>query len=304
MHGFKQIISDPAHILSQSSSRIDLIFTNQPSYVTDCGTHPFLHLNCHHQITFCKLNLKVEYPPRYECFVWKESSNDAIKKAIELMNWSFLFSNKSVHEQVTIFNQILMNIFSKYIPNKLTPVDDKDPPWMNENIKKKIMAKKHACKSFNANKKNYDAYLELQTISTGLSEMILKRKEDYYCALADKLNDRHTSATSYWSILKTLYNGKKTPIIPLILISNKLASNFKEKANRFNAFFASQCIPVSNNSTLPLVKTPITNASLSSASFDDQDILNIIHSLNINKAHGCDDLSIRLLKICDSSIVK
>ena len=28
---------------------------------------------------------------------------------------------------------------------------------MNESIKKKIMAKKHACESFNANKKNYDA---------------------------------------------------------------------------------------------------------------------------------------------------
>ena len=68
---------------------------------------------------------------------------------------------------------------------------------MNESIKKKIMAKKHACKSFNANKKNYDAYLKLQTISTKLSEMILKRKEDYYYVLSDKLNDPHTSTGLY-----------------------------------------------------------------------------------------------------------
>ena len=166
------------------------------------------------------------------------------------------------------------------------------------------MAKKNACKSFNANKKNYDAYVKLQTISTKLSEIISKRKEDYYCALSDKLNDPHTSAKSHWSILKTLYNGKKIPLIPPILISNKLVSNFKEKANLFNDFFASQCTPVQNNSTLPLVTTPITNTSLSSISFNDQDILNVTHSLNINKAHGFDDLSIRLLKICDSSIVK
>ena len=128
---------------------------------------------------------------------------------------------------------------------------------MNESIKKKIMAKKHACKSFNANKKNYDTY---------------------------------TSAKSYWSILKTLYNGRKITLIPPILISNKLVSNFKAKANHFNAFFASQCTPVPNNSTLPLVTTPITNTSLSSISFNDQDILNVIHSLNINKAHGFNDL--------------
>ena len=137
---------------------------------------------------------------------------------------------------------------------------------MNESIKKKIMAKKHACKSFNANKKICDAHLKLKTISTELSEMILKRKKDYYCALSDKLNDLHTSVKSYWSILKTLYNGKKNPLITLILISNKLVSNFKEKGNHFNAFFASQCTPVPNNSTLPLVTIPITSASLSSIS--------------------------------------
>ena len=156
-----------------------------------------------------------------------------------------------------------MNIFSNFTPNKLITVDYENPPWINESIKKKIMAKKYACKSFNANKKNYDAYLKLQTISTKLSEIISKRKEDYYCALSDKLNDPHTSAKSYWSILKTLYNGKKIPLIPPILINNKLISNFKEKANHFNASFESQCTPVSNNSTLPLVTTPVANDSLS-----------------------------------------
>ena len=174
-----------------------------------------------------------------------------------------------------------MNIFSNYIPNKFITVDAKDRPWMNESIKKNIMAKKNTCKSFDANKKNYDPYLKLQSISTKLSEIISKRKEDYYCALSDKLNDPYTSAKSYWSILKNLYNRKKIPLIPPILISNKLVSNFKEKANHFNDFLASQCTPVPNNSTLPLVTTLITNASLSSISFNDQDILNVIHSLDI-----------------------
>ena len=125
--------------------------------------------------------------------------------------------------------------------------------------------------------------------------MILKRKEDYYCMLSHKLYDLHTSTKSYWSILKTVYNGKKTPLIPPILISNKLVSNFKEKANHFNAFFASQCTPISNDSMLPLVITPATYASLLSISFKDQDVLKIIHFLNINKAHKYDDISIRLL---------
>ena len=156
-------------------SCIDLIFTDQPNYVIDCGTHPSLNQNCHHQITFCQLNLKVEYPPPYQCLVWnfRKSNNGAIKTAIELVNWNFLFSHKNVREKVVIFKQTLMNIFSNYIPNKLTTVDDKDPPWMNEYIKKKILDKKITWKFFNTS----DSYLKLKTISTELSEIILKRKK-------------------------------------------------------------------------------------------------------------------------------
>ena len=144
IHGLKQLISDATHIPLQSLSRIDLIFTDQPYYVIDCGTHSSLNKNCHHQITFCKLNFKVEYPPPYQHLVWnfKKSNNDAIKRAIELVNWNFLFSNKNVREQVVIFNQTLMDIFSNYLPNTLITANDKDPPWMNEYIKRKILSRK------------------------------------------------------------------------------------------------------------------------------------------------------------------
>ena len=67
---------------------------------------------------------------------------------------------------------------------------------MNEYIKRKIMDKNVAYKSFKTNNKSYDAYLKLQTASTELSQMILKRKDDYHCQLSDKLNDPKTSATA------------------------------------------------------------------------------------------------------------
>ena len=158
-----------------------------------------------------------------------------------------------------------MNIFSNYIPNKLITVDDKDPTSMNEYINRKILDKKNACNSFNTNNKNYDAYLKLQTISTELSEMILKRKNDYHCQLPDKPNDPDTSAKAYWSIFKILYNGKKTPLIPPILVNIKLISNFKEKAN--HDFFACQCTPISNDRALPKATNSVFNVGLSSVQF-------------------------------------
>ena len=67
---------------------------------------------------------------------------------------------------------------------------------------------------------------------------------------------------------------------------------------------APQCTPISNDSTLPNTRNSVSNVCLLSIQFEDQNIIKIIHSLNYNKAHGYDDISIRLLKICDSSIGK
>ena len=65
IHGLEQLIYELTHILSNSSSCIDLIFTNQPNLVIESGTHLSLHPNCHGQIIHCKIKLQVEYPPPY-----------------------------------------------------------------------------------------------------------------------------------------------------------------------------------------------------------------------------------------------
>ena len=44
-YGFQQLISEPIHILKNSSSCIYLIFTDQPNLITDSDTHPSLHPN-------------------------------------------------------------------------------------------------------------------------------------------------------------------------------------------------------------------------------------------------------------------
>ena len=47
-----------------------------------------------------------------------------------------------------------------------------------------------------------------------------------------------------------------------------------------------------------------TENRLSTISFKDEDVLKIIKSLNINKAHGHNDISIRLLQISGAEVVK
>ena len=64
--GLSQIIKEPTHILDNSRSCIDLIFTSQPNMVIDSGVYASFHANCHHQIIYAKFDLKIIYPPPYE----------------------------------------------------------------------------------------------------------------------------------------------------------------------------------------------------------------------------------------------
>ena len=81
----KKLIAEPTHILKNSLSCTDLIFTNQPNLIIDSGVHPSLHLICHHYVMYAKLNLQIEYPLLYTRDVWDygKAQFDLINKAIK-----------------------------------------------------------------------------------------------------------------------------------------------------------------------------------------------------------------------------
>ena len=137
-----------------------------------------------------------------------------------------------------------------------------------------------------------------------LSEMIQNWEERYFYDLSVKRKNSQTSPKTYWSIIKSCYNVRKIPIVPLLSVNGKIITDFNEKANLFNKYFSSQCNPLPNDSKLPENQTYITETKLSSFNIEDEDIYKIIKTLDINKAHGHDEVSIRMLKLCDKSIVK
>ena len=113
---------------------------------------------------------------------------------------------------------------------------------MNETLNNKIKLKKSLHKPNN--------FMEMQRLSTDISDMTLKRKEKYYHHLSLKLNKPNSSAKTYWSLLKPFYNDIKVSLIPPLLVNNKTVSDFTKKANLFNDLFAAQCKPLTNSSVL------------------------------------------------------
>ena len=97
----------------------------------------------------------------------------------------------------------------------------------------------HACKNSLCKSNNLT---EIQKLSTEISGTVFKRKE-YHNHLSMKLINPRTSAKTYWSILKSFYNGSKVPLIPPLLMDNNFVSDFTKRVNLF-----SPCIPITNSS--------------------------------------------------------
>ena len=305
-YGLKQLIAKPTHILPTSSSCIGLLFTNQTNMVVNSGVFPPIPQSCHHQIVFAKINLKIFYPPPYTQRIWDYSNanHEAINNAIDGFDWEKAFSNVNVHTQVKLFNETLSNIFMNFVPNKLIAVDDRDPPWMTEKIKKLLKDKSKSYKLYIKNGRKIGVCEKLLNMTNNITTEISNSKRIYLDKLAEKLSGPKLNWKASWGILKSFTNWKKIPIIPPLLINDQLVTNFNEKANNFNQSFSNQCSVIDKSSKLPLDQAPYTTSLLSSIDITEPDILNILKSLDANKAHGHHDISIRMLKLSQKSILK
>ena len=159
-------------------------------------------------------------------------------------------------------------------------------------------------KCYFQNNEDIQLFRRFQKIQKLLTATIEKSKEQYYTRISTKLMDPTTSPKTYWSILKAVLNNKKIPCIPPIYHNNNYITDFKEKVQIFNNFFAKQCTLFENSSKLLIDSSKRTNNPISTISFTKDDIANFIKNLNPNSAQGFNMISIRMLKICGDSFLK
>ena len=171
----------------------------------ESGVHSSLHPNCHHQIVFAKINIKIYYPPPYECELWhyEKANADLICRSIDQSPWDIRFAHMDVNQKVHLFNQCLKNILCKRLRLRLSLV------MITNKIKGLIQKKNIAKKSYFQNNRDIQLFRRFQNMKKLLTAKIEKSKEQYYTRISTKLMDPTTSPKAYWSILKTALNNKK-----------------------------------------------------------------------------------------------
>ena len=76
--------------------------------------------------------------------------------------------------------------------------DDRDPPWINNNIKQLIQEKKNTYRSYILNDKNTQIFSTVKYLLKQPKKLIEHSQEKYYICISKKLVDPMTTLKTYW----------------------------------------------------------------------------------------------------------
>ena len=97
---------------------------------------------------------------------------------------------------------------------------------------------------------------KVREVQNSTNRTICETKRSYFEKLGDKLSDPQTGQKHFRTAFKRITNKKKlTNISPILennpYVTNPYVTNFQQKANFFNDYFAEQCKLHDNGSVLP-----------------------------------------------------
>ena len=203
-------------------------------------------------------------------------------------------------EQVKVLNEVLLNICSNFIPNKLKKIKAHQVHWITPSIKSFFRKKNRAFKSFVKKGQPEDMLQGIQNMIAQGSKLVEDAKHKYFTNVGRILSDPSTGTKKHWCLINKILNKAK---IPEILLENDIfVLDFSSKAQIFNDYFILQCTTLDTGSEIPS-DLPVTASQLREFVISEEKILRIIRNLNPNKAHGWDEISVRMIKMRDNSLI-
>ena len=137
--GLHQLINEPTNFQpNKNPSCIDLIVTDQPNLVLDCGTRSSLDSLCHHQVIYGRIIIKTPPHTPYDRKIWhfNRANVELIRQSISNFPWRQQFNlNNNPNWQVKTFTDTILNIMSNFVPNEVKRITPRDPPWLSKSLK-------------------------------------------------------------------------------------------------------------------------------------------------------------------------
>ncbi|PJE77812.1 hypothetical protein CI610_03256 [invertebrate metagenome] len=282
-----QSVASPTFFTESSSSLLDII----------CASDPFLVNMCHvgenfldqpiryHCPVYGTLNISKPLKSNFKRKVWLYDlgNYDKYRDRLSNVDWDSTLDSNDIDISTEQFTRYLLTIANECIPNKDIIVRANDAVWMNGAIRKLIRRRKYIHRKAKQSQ-NADDWSNFRKARNMCVNAIRKYKRDYFNKLCTKLNHTNTSSKEWWKIVNHfMSNSSKKTHIPPISYNGNFIHDDLDKANAFNTFFSSHS-NINDTNVDPPDLQKSHNHTLSDIVISQQDVLDVIHSLDCKKS--------------------
>ncbi|MEW8542639.1 MAG: reverse transcriptase family protein, partial [Candidatus Thiodiazotropha sp.] len=298
-YNLKQLIQEPTHFTESSESLIDLILVRNVNNVKTSGVYDtFLESQTRfHCPVICILKFNKCLVKSYKRRVWNYDKADfnLFRNLLSNVDWNCIINENDIEKAVENFTNLLIQTAEKSIPNKIATIRPNEYPWINGMIRKLIRKRKRLYRR--AKRSNVQqVWQNFKKIRNTVIREIRKSKQEYFNKLSDQLNAEKINPKLFWKISKQLLNlDISTSSVPPLNVNGDILESDLDKATALNSFFAAQSTVDDSNAFLPAVGFT-DHPLLNSITITNQEVLDVLHSLNISKSCGPDLINPRLLK--------
>ena len=229
--------------------------------------------------------------------VWNYENADfnTACELIDSVDWDSILTD-DIDSSLFLWQQRFMSIMEECIPHTTVTSDrNSSTPWLSKSIIRLIQKRNRLYKQKRKSPSTMRKYKHLRNI---VVRRLRQAKKRYF----HKLCSSSINPKKFWKLYKSMTRNDSA--IPTLQQNNQAASSSIDKANLLNNFFSS-CF---NHQQPPLTKSDLDKFPVDPDQCPDDllchedDVVQLLSSLDINKASGPDNISARMLKATAHSI--
>ena len=307
-YGLTQIIDIPTRITEDTTSLIDLFFSNNTEDIVCHGTLPRIADHDGVLASF-KLNLQIAKVKTKLVYDYQKADVDSLINYIKSFDYETSVFSHPVVLQPEKFDQILKDAFAQFVPCKHVTIRPNDQPWSssytrlllrkkNRNylIYKKISSDYNQllnqnnispeCLTRHKNKKD-NAHTKARNAANTSNLANRRAKISFYNTVNATMNNFSISAKKKCSILLRLMKSSNFSSISPLNEDDQIVNEPKNKTEIFNEYFASKSRVDGSDDDPPLLERMLNVQNLANMNTSPIEIGKLIRSLKKSHISPC-----------------
>ena len=321
-YGFTQIIDIPTRITKETTSLIDLFFTDNVEDVVCHGTLPRI---ADHDGVLASFELNLQKPKGKTKLLYDYQNADVTNLIdyIKTLDFETSVFSHPIDSQAEKFEEVLKGAFDQFIPCKTVTIRPNDQPWSNSYTRLLLRKKNRNYLIYKKICSDYNLLLNQNNLSTEYLTRYLVKKDkahtkarnaanssnlanrrakiSFYNTVNATMNNLSISAKKKFSILLKLMKSSKFSGISPLNENDKVVNDPKSKGEIFNEYFGSKSRVIGLEDDPPQLERMPNVQNLTNINTSPIEIGKLIRSLKKSHISPC-GISGKFLQIISTEI--